>query len=142
MRRLNNATVRVTWQAVQTAANLTGYTVFYSQVPTSRRRQVTAEMNRTFSSSAASGTISGLEASKTYQFQVSAFVNVNGEELVGDRSEVNDNSRVDLEGEVWVQGAGAGTVVGQGQGLGWGREWGWCHLFFPSLPFLPMCSKS
>ena len=102
MSRLNSTTVRVTWQAVQTAANLTGYTVFYSQETTSRRRQVTAEMNETFPSSAASGTISGLEASKTYKFQVTASVNVNGEELVGDRSALNDNSRVDLEGEVWV----------------------------------------
>ena len=124
------------WQAVQTAANLTGYTVFYSQVPTSRRRQVTAEMNKTFPSSAASGTISGLEASKMYQFQVTAFVNVNGEELVGDRSEVNDNSRVDLEGEVWVQGAGTGTGVGKGVGTGVGRGVGQVP------PFLSLTSIS
>ena len=35
-------------------------------------------------------------------------------------------------------GEGGGTGVGKGVGQGCGR----CYLFFPSLPFLPMCSKS
>ena len=56
-------------------------------------------MSSDFSANATSGVIASLESGATYQFQVLATAEVNGVELVGDRSPVTDDTRTRVGGE-------------------------------------------
>ena len=96
---ISGTSVRVSWEPlVIEGATVTGYTVFYSRVSGRRKRQ-DGEMSRDFPANATSGVIAGLESGATYQFQVLATAEVNGRELVGDRSPVTDDTRVRVGGE-------------------------------------------
>ena len=95
---ISNTSVRVSWELLVIDATVTGYTVVYSRVSGRRKRQ-DGEMSRDFPANATSGVITGLESGATYQFQVLATAEVNGRELVGDRSPVTDETRVRVGGE-------------------------------------------
>ena len=96
---INDTSVRVSWEPLVIDATVTGYTVFYSRVLGQRKRQ-DGEMSRDFPANATSGVIAGLESGATYQFQVLATAEVNGRELVGDRSPVTDETKVRVGGEM------------------------------------------
>ena len=95
---ISGTSVRVSWEQLVIDATVTGYTVVYSRVSGRRKRQ-DGEMSRDFPANAMSGVIAGLESGATYQFQVLATAEVNGMELVGDRSPVTDETRVRVGGE-------------------------------------------
>ena len=95
---ISGTSVRVSWEPLVIDTTVTGYTVFYSRVSGRRKRQ-DGEMSRDFPANAMSGVIAGLESGATYQFQVLATAEVNGMELVGDRSPVTDETRVRVGGE-------------------------------------------
>ena len=97
---LSDTSVRVSWDPlVIEDATVTGYTVVYSQV-SGRLKSQDGEMSHDFAANATSGVITGLESGATYQFQVLATAEVNGSELVGDRSPVTDVTRVRVGGEM------------------------------------------
>jgi len=96
---ISDTSVRVSWEPlVIKGATVTGYTVFYSRVSGRRKRQ-DGEMSQNFPANATSGVIAGLESGATYQFQVLATAEVNGVELVGERSPVTDDTRTRVGGE-------------------------------------------
>ena len=95
---ISDTSVRVSWETLVIDATVTGYTVVYSRVSGRRKRQ-DGEMSRDFPANATSGVIAGLESGVTYQFQVLATAEVNGMELIGDRSPVTDETRVRVGGE-------------------------------------------
>ena len=72
---------------------MTGYTVIYSRVSGSSKRQ-DGEMRSVFPATATFGVIDGLESEATYVFQVLASAVVEGEEVVGDRSLLTKDSLV------------------------------------------------
>ena len=80
-----------------TEANVTGYTVIYSKVSGSSKRQ-DGEMRSVFPATATSGVIDGLESEATYMFQVLASAVVEGEEVVGDRSLLTQDSLLIAKG--------------------------------------------
>ena len=76
-----------------TESNVTGYTVIYSRVSRSSKRQ-DGEMRSVFPATATFGVIDGLESEAIYMFQVLASAVVGGEEVVGDRSLLTKDSLV------------------------------------------------
>ena len=80
-----------------TEANVTGYTVIYSRVSGSSKRQ-DGEMRSVFPNTATSGVIDGLESEATYVFQVLASAVVEGKEVVGDRSALTLNTLLITKG--------------------------------------------
>ena len=80
---------------------MTGYTVIYSRVSGSSKRQ-DGEMRSVFPATASSGVIDGLESEATYMFQVLASAVVEGKEVVGDRSLLTENSLVDMGGKLYL----------------------------------------
>ena len=83
-----------------TEANVTGYTVIYSRVSGSSKRQ-DGEMRSVFPATATSGVIDGLESEATYMFQVLASAVVEGEEVVGDRSLLTEDSLFEMRGNIY-----------------------------------------
>ncbi len=89
---LNSTSVRVSWTPIQ-VTEVTGYRVFYSSTNASgKKREVTSpsgspsgESNVTVSGPPA--VVTGLSPGQSYQFQVQALVEVDGETLEGERSE-------------------------------------------------------
>ena len=80
-----------------TEANVTGYTVIYSRVSASSKRQ-DGLMRSVFPATATSGVIDGLESEATYMFQVLASAVVEGKEVVGDRSLLTEDSLLIAKG--------------------------------------------
>ena len=91
--------VIVSWESIDvTGVDVEGYTVYYSRV-SSRKRQAGGggEMSVDVSSTESSVTITGLEAGQQYQFQVVVRVMFRGQSFIGDRSELNDNTRITVQ---------------------------------------------
>ena len=83
----SDTAVNVSWNAVIIPDfSVDFYTVVYSPVSLSRRRQDGGEMSAVFSPPATSGVIGGLDSDTDYQFQVFATVTVDGEPLEGEGS--------------------------------------------------------
>ena len=97
--RLSASSVQVSWEPFITEANVTGYTVIYSRVSGSSKRQ-DGEIRSVFPATTNSGVIDGLEPEGTYAFvfQVLASAVVEGEEVVGDRSLLTEDSLVLTQG--------------------------------------------
>ena len=81
----NDTAVVVSWNSIQSYP-VDFYTVVYSPVSQSRRRQDGGEMSAVFSPPATSGVIGGLDPATNYQFQVFATVTVDGVTLQGEGS--------------------------------------------------------
>ena len=79
---------------------MTGYTVIYSKVSGSSKRQ-DGEMRSVFPATATFGVIYGLESEATYVFQVLASAVVEGEVVVGDRSLLTKDSLVIATGTLY-----------------------------------------
>ena len=88
MTSLTDTSVNVSWNAVIIPDfSIDNYTVVYSPVSESRRRQLQdGEMTAEFPGSVLSGIITGLDPGLSYQFQVFATVTVDGVPLEGERS--------------------------------------------------------
>ena len=79
--------VTVSWNAVIIPDfSVDFYTVVYSPVSQSRRRQDGGEMSAVVPPPATSGVIGGLDPATDYQFQVFATVTVDGVTLEGERN--------------------------------------------------------
>ncbi len=90
---LSSTSVRVSWTAIQ-VTEVTGYRVFYSSTnPSGKKREVTSPSDSPCACSEKDVTVSGppavvtgLSPGQSYQFQVQALVEVDGEMLEGERS--------------------------------------------------------
>ena len=86
---LTDTSVTVSWSPVVIPNfPIETYTVVYSPVSESRRRQ-DGEMTVEFPGSATSGVITDLDLALSYQFQVFAIITVDGVPLEGERSTVD-----------------------------------------------------
>ena len=74
---INTTSIRVSWLAVQLPPDgiLTGYTVYYSSIPSSS----ISEPGQTFSPCTTSGDINNLNPNNVYQFNVVAQVTIMGQ---------------------------------------------------------------
>ncbi len=77
MRIINNTSVQVSWTPI-TLPETTGYRVVYSPTGTPCEKEVTV--------SGPAAVVTGLSPGQSYQFQVQALVEVDGETLEGERS--------------------------------------------------------
>ena len=84
--QLTASSVRVSWDEIP-VDGIT-YRVYYSQTGNRKRQSTEMSMDSTTNSV----DIDGLDSNVEYQFQVVATAVVNGETIVGERSEVNDDS--------------------------------------------------
>ena len=84
--QLTATSVRVSWDEIP-VDGIT-YRVYYSQTGNRKRQSTEMSMDSTTNSV----DIDGLDSNVEYQFQVVAIAVVNGETIVGERSEVNDDS--------------------------------------------------
>ena len=89
-RERNITSVRVVWERID-VPGITNYTIYYSAVG---NRMTQSEQSVTVSGSKNSIVIMGLLNNVEYQFQVVAIGTVNGQEVVGERSQVNSASSV------------------------------------------------
>ena len=85
---LTDTSVTVSWSPVVIPNPIETYTVVYSPVSESRRRQ-DGEMTAEFPGSVTSGVITDLDPALSYQFQVFATITVDGVSLEGERSTVD-----------------------------------------------------
>ena len=91
--RLSASSVQVSWEPFTTEANVTGYTVIYSRVSGSSKRQ-DGEMRSIFPATTTSGVIDGLESEATYVFQVLVSAGLCcGGRGGGDRRQINADKR-------------------------------------------------
>ena len=84
--QLTATSVRVSWDEIP-VDGIT-YRVYYSQTGNRKRQSTEMSMDSTTNSV----DIDGLDSNVEYQFQVVATAVVNGETIVGERSEANDDS--------------------------------------------------
>jgi hypothetical protein len=82
---VSTTSVKVSWKNIIDIPEITGYTVYYSQMGNKKRQ--TGEKFMTVSSSAYSVVIGGLANNAEYEFEVVAIVELNGVVvLMGERS--------------------------------------------------------
>lgn len=90
---LTDTSVLISWNSVA-LSNVQGYTIYYRPSNTRQSEELTAVTS--FSNSA---TISGLRNGVEYQFQVVAIIAEGNEVIIGERSILDDNSRIVLQGK-------------------------------------------
>ena len=94
---LSASSVRVTWDRITTVQEITSYTVYYSSVQ-GRKRQSGNEGSVTVTASEDSADITGLSANVQYLFQVVAMAMFGGQDIMGNRSVVDNNSLFTIMG--------------------------------------------
>ena len=75
---MNSSSVRVTWTPLNEPV-VDHYTVHYTRVGSGRMKKQVDSGTASFSASASSGVVSGLQEGQQYQFSVSVSISVNGQ---------------------------------------------------------------
>ena len=102
--QLTATSVRVSWDEIP-VDGIT-YRVYYSQTGNWKRQSTEMSIDSTTNSV----DIDGLDSNVEYQFQVVAIAVVNGQTIVGERSEVNDDSMLVVTSSMST-GSPRGTFV-------------------------------